>query len=265
MRMDPTSGTSAADLVNELDEDALVDLLTDNGEGRFARRIARAIVAARPLSGPRASWPTWSGPPSRPPPDAPVATRPAGSSRPSASPSTTSWASSRRPSTTPSSLLRPGGRCVAIAYHSGEDRLVKATFVRAATGDCRCPPGPAVRVRRRARVPTGAARSPPAFGRGGGPEPPGRGGPPAGPRTPALAGRGSFGAGPGGLMAPPASTAGTASHGTDLPAARSAAVAPTAAARCSNRPPGGAPPGGPSGPRRCGCRRSWSSAACSPW
>jgi len=38
-------------------------------------------------------------------------------------------------------MLEPGGRCLVIAYHSGEDRVVKSLFARAATGDCRCPPG----------------------------------------------------------------------------------------------------------------------------
>ena len=38
-------------------------------------------------------------------------------------------------------LLVPGGRCAALAYHSGEDRIVKQTFRQASTGGCTCPPG----------------------------------------------------------------------------------------------------------------------------
>jgi 16S rRNA (cytosine1402-N4)-methyltransferase len=37
--------------------------------------------------------------------------------------------------------LSPGGRCVVISYHSGEDRIVKERFRNAATGGCTCPPG----------------------------------------------------------------------------------------------------------------------------
>ena len=49
MRMDPTRGRTAADLVNHTDEKTLADLIFQFGEERRARRIARAIVRARPL------------------------------------------------------------------------------------------------------------------------------------------------------------------------------------------------------------------------
>ena len=49
MRFDPSQGLSAADLVNELPTAELADILYRYGEERQSRRIARAIVAARPL------------------------------------------------------------------------------------------------------------------------------------------------------------------------------------------------------------------------
>ncbi|HEX7425306.1 MAG TPA: 16S rRNA (cytosine(1402)-N(4))-methyltransferase RsmH, partial [Terriglobales bacterium] len=49
MRMDQTIGTTAADLVNHTDEKTLADLIFQLGEERRARKIARAIVRARPL------------------------------------------------------------------------------------------------------------------------------------------------------------------------------------------------------------------------
>ncbi len=49
MRMDQTTGMTAADLVNHTPERALADLIYQLGEERRARRIARAIVRARPI------------------------------------------------------------------------------------------------------------------------------------------------------------------------------------------------------------------------
>jgi 16S rRNA (cytosine1402-N4)-methyltransferase len=49
MRMDQTISTTAADLVNHTDEKTLADLIFQLGEERRARKIARAIVRARPL------------------------------------------------------------------------------------------------------------------------------------------------------------------------------------------------------------------------
>ncbi len=49
MRMDQTTGMTAADLVNQHAEKALADLIYQLGEERRARKIARAIVRARPI------------------------------------------------------------------------------------------------------------------------------------------------------------------------------------------------------------------------
>jgi 16S rRNA (cytosine1402-N4)-methyltransferase len=49
MRMDQTMGPTAADLVNHTAEKALADLIYQLGEERRARKVARAIVRARPI------------------------------------------------------------------------------------------------------------------------------------------------------------------------------------------------------------------------
>jgi 16S rRNA (cytosine1402-N4)-methyltransferase len=47
MRIDPSSGMSAADLIATIKENELADLIYYNAEEKFSRRIAKAIVAAR--------------------------------------------------------------------------------------------------------------------------------------------------------------------------------------------------------------------------
>jgi 16S rRNA (cytosine1402-N4)-methyltransferase len=55
MRMEQ-DGMSAADFVNEADEAEIADVIYRYGEEHRSRRIARAIVAARPISDHRSNW-----------------------------------------------------------------------------------------------------------------------------------------------------------------------------------------------------------------
>ena len=57
MRMDRSQGQTAADIVNYESEKQLADLIFQFGEERRSRRIARAIVRARPIKRP-VSWPS---------------------------------------------------------------------------------------------------------------------------------------------------------------------------------------------------------------
>jgi 16S rRNA (cytosine1402-N4)-methyltransferase len=140
MRMDPTTGPSAADLVNTLPEGQMSRLFAANGEGRFARRIARAVVAARPVTTTAELA------------DIVRTAIPAATRRHGGHPARRVFQALRvavndeldvlgRALPAAIDALAPGGRCVAIAYHSGEDRIVKAAFALAADGGCTCPPG----------------------------------------------------------------------------------------------------------------------------
>ena len=91
MRMDPTSGQTAADVVNTLPVGDLATLFRQNGEGRLSGRIARAVVQARPLTSTRQLAEVVAS--AVPAPPAARVTRPGGSSRHCASRSTTSSAS----------------------------------------------------------------------------------------------------------------------------------------------------------------------------
>jgi 16S rRNA (cytosine1402-N4)-methyltransferase len=163
MRMDRSRRLTAADVVNTYDEDGLTRVLATYGDERFARRIARAIVAARPLS--------------RTTELAEVvrAAIPAPARRRGGHPARRTFQAirievNRELEVLPGAidqavdLLHARGRCVVLAYHSGEDRIVKERFAEAATGGCVCPPGlpcvcgarPRVRLLRRGARPTAA-------------------------------------------------------------------------------------------------------------
>lgn len=135
MRIDHSRGRPAADLVNRLPEAELANLFWRFGEERYSRRIARAVVAARPLTSTRQL--------------ADVVSRTVGR-REKIHPATRVFQALRiavndelgaLSEALPQArdLLRPTGRMVVIAFHSLEDRLVKRFFLEEAR-DCICPP-----------------------------------------------------------------------------------------------------------------------------
>jgi 16S rRNA (cytosine1402-N4)-methyltransferase len=137
MRMGPDAEHSAAEIVNEWPEDRLADVIRRFGEEPLARRIARAIVAARPLESTIQLSTVIAE-------ALPAARRRAGH------PARRTFQAIRIAVNgeldavqagldQALQIVRPGGRVVAISYHSLEDRIVKRRFVRGARG-CTCPP-----------------------------------------------------------------------------------------------------------------------------
>ncbi len=139
MRMDRDQPTTADDVVNGYDEQRLGAVLAELGDERYARRIARAIVAARPLvtTGGLAEVIRYA--------------IPAPARRRGGDPARRSFQAIRIEVNEELAhlggavdaavdLLAPTGRAVVLAYHSGEDRIVKSHFTLAATGGCTCPP-----------------------------------------------------------------------------------------------------------------------------
>ncbi len=138
MRMDQSSGRTAGDLVNEASVGELAELFRANGEGRLAGRIARAVVAARPLTSTVQLAELVAG-------AVPAAVRRKGH------PARRVFQALRiavndelgeLASALPVALdaLAVDGVCAVISYHSGEDRLTKSVFAEAASGGCVCPP-----------------------------------------------------------------------------------------------------------------------------
>ena len=140
MRMDTSAGRNAADIVNGDSDEELAELLRVYGDERFAWRIARAIVAARPI---RTTTELAQ---------VVVHAIPAATRRTGGHPAKRTFQALRiavndelavleRALDDAIDLLHPVGRLVVLAYHSGEDRIVKNRFRNAETDSCSCPPG----------------------------------------------------------------------------------------------------------------------------
>ena len=140
MRMDTTAGITAADVVNTYGERELAGVLRTYGDERFAGRIAKAIIAARPVLSTVALS------------ELVVNAIPAATRRTGGHPAKRTFQALRievndelrvleRALDAAIDALAPGGRCIVLAYHSGEDRIVKDRLRFAETDGCSCPPG----------------------------------------------------------------------------------------------------------------------------
>ncbi len=136
MRFNRETGLSAADLVNTLSEARLSKVLWEFGEERFSRRIARAIVAARPINTTteladliKKEIPGYEShihPATRTFQALRIATNQELETLSKALPNLVS-------------CLAAGGRIAVISFHSLEDRIVKQFFKKEGQ-DCICPP-----------------------------------------------------------------------------------------------------------------------------
>jgi len=126
MRFDPASPTTAADLVNALQGDELADLIFRYGEERASRKIAQAIVRARPLQTTRQLAAVIES----------VIPR-----KGRIHPATQTFQAlriavnnelERVENVLPQAVavLRSGGRLAIISFHSLEDRIIKEYFRR---------------------------------------------------------------------------------------------------------------------------------------
>jgi 16S rRNA (cytosine1402-N4)-methyltransferase len=131
MRFDRSGGETAEDLVNTLPEDEIADILFRFGEERRARRVAQAIVRARPLRGTRQLAETVAEAlgPSRRPFGVHPATRTFQALRIAVN---RELEELEQGLPELMGLLEPGGRLAVISFHSLEDRLVKQAFRKAA-------------------------------------------------------------------------------------------------------------------------------------
>jgi len=149
MRLDPSGGRTAADLVNGLSEAALAEVLYRFGEERRSRRIARAIVAARPVTTTTALAEVVAGAVGRGGGRIHPATRTFQALRIAVNEELEALADALPQAV---DRLAPGGRLAVISFHSLEDRTVKQ-FLRAASSDCVCPPDvPECRCQHRATL-----------------------------------------------------------------------------------------------------------------
>ncbi len=140
MRMDPSRGLTAADLVNGLSRNELAKIIREYGEERRAGAIARAIEKARARRSITSTVQLAEIVLSVFPPYPPRRIHPATLTFQALRIAVNDELGALREGVERIiGLLKPGGRFAVITFHSLEDRVVKQAFVASAKG-CICPP-----------------------------------------------------------------------------------------------------------------------------
>jgi 16S rRNA (cytosine1402-N4)-methyltransferase len=141
MRMNPASGITAADLLQQLPESEIARLIFEYGEERHSRRIARRIVERREQGKPITTTTELADL---------VRLAVGGHKRDQIHPATRTFQALRIAVNneleglgefveSAIDLLKPDGRFVGISFHSLEDRILKREL-RRLSGHCECPP-----------------------------------------------------------------------------------------------------------------------------
>jgi 16S rRNA (cytosine1402-N4)-methyltransferase len=131
MRMDPTRGESAAEFLQRADERHIAEVIRDYGEERFAVSVAKALVARRESGSPVRTTRELSA----------VVAGAVKTREPGQDPATRTFQALRifvnaeleeleQGLNAALEWLAPGGRLVAISFHSLEDRIVKTFIAR---------------------------------------------------------------------------------------------------------------------------------------
>jgi len=140
MRMDMSSGETAAELLGRLSEVEIARLIFEYGEERHSRRIARRIVARREAGEPVTSTTEL----------AKLVERAIGGKKRRIHPATRTFQALRiavnrelegldQFVADAFDALEPHGRLAVISFHSLEDRIIKRTLLKL-SGRCQCPP-----------------------------------------------------------------------------------------------------------------------------
>jgi 16S rRNA (cytosine1402-N4)-methyltransferase len=140
MRMDPATGATAADLLQQLPESEIARIIFEFGEERHSRRIARRIVERREQGAPITTTHELAD----------LVRSAVGGQRHQIHPATRTFQALRIAVNqeleglgefveTAVDLLKDDGRFVGISFHSLEDRILKREL-RRLSGQCECPP-----------------------------------------------------------------------------------------------------------------------------